>query len=409
MVRPSATDSAQSWLAQFDVGDRPAAIALLDSIRVASASSVVAGIRGTLENYLASSRHGLPAAVFPVLAKQDMLPLDPEKPLPESPIAFVDFDPSQSLSAEAGSEALIANLVREVARPLPKVELIRQAQKRPITIDSLYAARCRALVLVTDYIGSGQQVAEYVRAWQRNPRIRSWISFGWLRIVVVAFAASGEGLQRVRDLDRPPEVLIHEAAPSTAAPAEWIQARKIEELCRNYASRARLRRPALGFRGSAGLFATAFSVPNNLPAILIESAPGRWVALFEGRTMSAEVSTAIGDFVPSRDIAYELRLARQSRLASRISDTTVNSRWADHLTVLALLPAEDEHLSQHIGKSLPEVRATRLSLIELGLVDSKGHPTDQGRRELQISRRGRRAVTAGLIGSDLPYYPRLTR
>jgi hypothetical protein len=408
-VRPSETERGVAWIAQFELDDRPTASALLDSIRVASASVVLAGVRGRLERYIANSSDRLPVAVFPVLAKEDMTLLRPGETMPEFPVAFHDFDPSQGLPAAPGSEASMANIAREVGRGLIAHEMIKQDVEKPITIGTLREMRAKTLVFITDYIGSGKQVFDYVGAWYRNPTIRSWMSYGLIKSVVISYATSRVGHDAIRAISRAPELEVIEMAPSVGSPAEWQYRRDIVALCEIYAKRADLKEAPLGFADSAGLFASALSVPNNLPAILWESAPDRWMPFFEGRTMSAELANAIGDFVPSRDLVHELELAQERRLASRFVDGTVRSRWAPYLAILALLPADDTWVAERTGQTVPKIGAIRAALVQLGLVEANGEQTLSGRRAIERSRRQRRVVTAGLHGSNSPYYPRFTR
>jgi len=405
-MRPSLTRRGTAWIEQFETDDRPKAAALLDSVRFASADEVLGGVKTQLESVLRGGAQ-LPVAVFPVLAKEDMQPLRSGGVLPDRPVAFVDYDPSQALSPAPGSEAQMASLVRDVARANIGDGVIRQNAKDPITLDRLRDRRVRSLVFVTDYIGSGKQVVDYLATWHRNPTIRSWMSFGWVKLFVVAFASSPQGLALVERPMRPPAVRVQEIAPSLAS-LSGEQERDVERLCINYAKRAKLRKPPLGHAGSGGLFASAISVPNNLPAILIES-NGRWKALFENRSVASNLAAEIGTHAPARDLAHELRLAREERLAERFVEGELKPRWVSRLAVLALLPLAKAEIAQKTGYTLSKVDGILDSLREFGLVDVDGHPTPQGRNEIAHARRRRRRITAQLQGSSDPYYPRLTR
>lgn len=348
-------------------------------------------------------------AIFPILAKEDMVSLRSDGTLPDHPVAFVDYDPSQGSPAAPGSEASIANLVREIGRPFTREQVVKQRAGRPITIEVLRETRTRTLIFVTDYVGSGKQVLDYIDTWFRNPSIRSWRSYGLIRIYIVAYAATAKGRDRIRAASKGSELSVVEVAPTVFDPAQWQEDDRMVELCKIYAARCRLWKPPLGFGNTGGLFASALSVPNNLPAILWESSAGRWAAFFVGRTMPAEMANTIGDFMPQRDIAHELRLARARRLAARYSLGQVSPRWAPFLTVLALSPGDDDSISERTGKPLPEVREIRATLLVLGLLDLDGDLTEFGRRAIARSGFRLRVVTAGLQGQDSPYYPRLTR
>lgn len=405
-MRPSSTVRGAAWIEQFETDDRTAAAALLNSIRFASADEVLGGVKAELESLLSGGAQ-FPLAIFPVLAKEDMQPVRPGA-LPNDPVAFVDFDPSQALSPAPGSEAHMANLAREVARTHSGRAVIRQGARAPITLARLLDRKVRTLVFVTDYIGSGKQVVDYVATWHRNPTIRSWMSFGWVKLIVVAFSSSPQGLTRVLSAERPPEVRVREIAPSLANLAIWEQERQVERLCTNYAKRADLSRSALGYAKSGGLFASSLSIPNNLPAVLVES-KGRWRALFDNRSVATSLVNEIGTYTPVRDLAHELSIAREERLAERFADGDLNPRWASRLAVLALLPSSEHDVARKTGYTLSRVSGVMGSLVELGLIDEDGQPTPQGRQEITQARRRRRIITARLQGSSDLYYPRLTR
>lgn len=392
---------AVSWLEQFDPDDRAAAAALLDAVRFLPGGDVIAGLRRTIESFISMNPDRAPAALAPVISHEDMV-------LPEGLHAagvtiFRDFDPAQPIANEPGSEALIAHLIREMRKGSGAGSIV----SGPITLDGLNTAETRTLIFVTDYIGSGAQVVNYVEAWHRHPTIRSWRSFGWLQIVVVAYAATAAGKQAV---DRNPHVdrlEIVEVVPGLEQLRTADTSGKIEELCRVYARRGKVW-PALGYRKSGGLFASSFSVPNNLPAILIRRS-SRWEPFFDERSVPSDLADAIGDHRPDIDIAQRLQDAGQHRLAARHRDGHIDRRWQVHIAILAILPGSVADLSLAVGADVPTVVGVLDSLERLGLIDGVGKITPAGRTALNVHRRKPRRGSALLVPDPTPYYPRYTR
>lgn len=398
-MRLSMTGSAAEWLKQFEVDDRPGAMALLDAVRFVRGGDVVAGVRDLVERFIADSQHELPVALVPVLSDED---IDrPDGMPPSSPAtAFVDFDPAQPIANNPGSEALIAQLIGELRR----ATLADSILNPPLTLEKMCQSKVRTLVCVTDYIGSGRQVLDYVAAWYRNPTIKSWCSFGWLKFVVIAYAATRPGKNAVDASSHIHQVEVVEIIPGLEELRHADPPGKAEEVCRLYAKRGRVG-PALGHRDSAGLFANSFSVPNNLPAILIRRSK-RWTPFFDGRSVPVRLAKEIGEYRPDTDLPRHLEEAGQLRLAARQRDGHLDQRWQNFIGMLGLLPRVDEEMSLMLGLDLQTTRNLRESLERLNLVGADREVTARGRQTLAIHRWKPRSGPSRLIPNLSPYYPR---
>ena len=401
-MRPSETLRAKRWLEQFESDDQDTAARLLDAIVFVPGGEVLASVRGNVEDWLQEERGRLPAAIVPILAQEDMQPLMGAE-LPSEPSVFTDFDPSQDSGADAGSEALVGYVIREIRKSQSR----RTVLPSPVSLKELHDSRARTLLMLTDYIGSGRQVLDYVAAWHRHPTIRSWRSFGLLHTVVVAYAATMEGKRFVETTGQVDELRIVRVVPAMGdgAEGEWGG---LASLCRLYARRGRLRRPPLGFGGSGGLFATSFSVPNNLPAVLIERST-KWEPFFSGRSVPDALAREIQAHEPERDMSEELAGAGQRKLAARLREGRLDRRWHLFLAVLPLAARPDDELSLALGASLAQIRQVRALLEASHLIQTNGRLTQAGLRVLSRHRRKPRVVTADLAGEDSPYYPRLKR
>lgn len=400
LVKLSETDRASEWLGQFETEDRPSAIALLDCLRFVPGADVLSGVRRVVEEFLSDELSQTPVALVPILSIEDMLGVDKE--LTPEPIVFDDFDPAQPIANAPGSEALMAHLIREVRKGFPATSFVSS----PLTREAMKESAVRTLLCITDYIGSGRQVIQYIEAWYRHKTIKSWRSLGWLKIVVVAYAATSEGKKLLEASPHIDELKIIEIAPGIERLRRDPDER-IEEVCRLYARRGSLGY-ALGYRDSAGLFASSYSIPNNLPAILIESSV-RWKPFFDERSISANFAEVIGEQRPAVDMPQQLLDAGEVRLAMRIQSGEIDHRWHDHLVVLALLPREDVALALDLGVKLSTVRAILSSLEGLGLIDSAYRRTAEGRDTLKAHRLKSRVSFAGLVADPTPYYPRYKR
>lgn len=402
-MKPSETAQAISWLAQFEVDDRPSAAALLDMIRFVPGGEVVGGIRRALEEMLLSRSLVGPTALVPLMSVEDMIPIS-SGTLPSHPTVFSDYDPSQRHAGEPGSEALVAQLVREVRASSDPKDLL----PFPLTLAALRDKKARTVLFITDYIGSGRQVLDYVASWQRHPSIRSWRSGHRISFRVLAFAATAQGLDAVRKGPHVDGVSVVEVVPSLAEVVAQADGDELVKLCRNYARRGKLGGNPLGHGGVGGMYASSFSVPNNLPAILIR--PSRaWIPYFAGRSVPSALSDEIGAHRPPVDFAAELRVKQELRLARQVVDETSLGRWAWLVMVLALELSTAEEIALRLSIDVAEARRILRAIEALELRDQTGRMTKAGQGVLAMARRKRRRVTAGLKPSASPYYPRLKR
>jgi len=218
-MRPSETQPGQAWLSNFVGPDIPTATVLLDSLRFVSLTQLRDGLASRLKDLIERRQLPAPAVVLPERGMKDFK-LDREHQ--KAPVAYCDFHPGEPISATPGSEAFVGMVLRD----LPG---IRRLEADPDwippnkSLDELRDLRCRSIVLVTDYIGTGNRVLTLAAALLRNRRIRSWRSFHWVDVYVVAFAASPEAIARVHDSPQVSEAWSVEGAPtleSTSWPPE---------------------------------------------------------------------------------------------------------------------------------------------------------------------------------------------
>ncbi len=394
----------RAWLGNFAAPDVPAATVLLDSLRFVGLSTMHNGLKTRLDELAASGTIRTPALVLPErsLASAE---LGVPRERRSSAVAFHDFDPGAPISVTPGSDGFVGGILRDFARAgrtTPDPPWIAP----DASLQELRARRCRSIVIVTDYIGSGDQVMALAAAIARNPTIRSWRSLRLLDISVLAFAAQAEALQRFESIKVTDHVWIIEAAP-TFATAPWspVVHDSIIELCLR-ACRTRSDW-ALGYKDSCGLFATERAAPNNLPAVFWQTTGG-WRALFPERIVPSEFARELDEYrqsEPLSDLADrvgQLRLGRNQRLAQ------MRATSRELLQVLVLLhqrarsPAE---LAAELGMDVARADVLLASLRRVDFVDTAGRITDAGRRELDAQKRGLRRTTAGLEGADPPYYP----
>lgn len=419
LIRPSQTQRGRAWLTNFAEVERPTAQLLLDSLQIDHPGKVHSGLKSRIEA-LTPRLQGDTGILIPVLSVEDInRSPDEADPAHRSSrraervrhVAYDTFRPGGPIAATPGSEAAVGNLIRDMTGDFPG--RVSGQWLHPATdLDTLHARRCRLVVLATDYTGSGQQVNQFAAMFTRNARLRSWRSFGWLRIVVVSYAASRAARLAIDSYKGIDELFV--VVPATSFDdAAWTQEerRAIETLCHRYTPR-RQRSQALGHGGSSGLFFTQTTVPNNLPFILRRRGAG-WKPFLEGRTVPTDLAAQLDRYqVPSRNLAELSRAANQARLARAIDSGRLRAPADKLVAILALVAQSDQTpaaLSHRLALPDEQTIAMLNFLQSVGFVTEDLAITERGHTELRHARRLSRIATATLRGRPDPYYPRTLR
>jgi|SRR5215218_738073 len=401
-MKPSETDAGQAWLENFSEPDLPAATLLLDSLRFVSLSKLRNRLKAFLETLQNDGALAAPALVVPERNLKEFADL--AVPLQEA-VAYRDFQPGAPIRVTPGSVGLVGGILRDFA---PAGSNAGHPWIAPdANLEALRARRCRSIVLVTDYVGSGNQIATLAATFARHPTLKSWRSLRRLKIHVVAFAAQPQALKRLDREEAVDSVWAVEVAPTGhTAPWEPAALDAITNLCRTECRwRAAL---ALGYGDSFGLFVTERGAPNNLPAVFLQDKWG-WQPLFPRRTVPAEFAEQLSDYRPSESLAElaervgQLRMGRNKRLDSM---PPASRRLLRALVSVGHARRDATTLAAELAIDLQAAVALLDSLHRFGFVTDNGRITDAGQRELAAQKRARRYTTAALEGSDAVYYPR---
>lgn len=395
-TKPSKTTRGQAWLGNFLVEDRPVAELLLDSLEFVRTSTMRPALRTRLEQLAESGEIEQPAVLAAALSMEDL------KLGIERPVAYTESFRTLAVAIDAtpGSEGFVGNLIRDLLRTgngwLPP----------STSLEELRAQRCRSIVVVTDWAGSGTQLRRYALTLTRHATIRSWRSGKLLRVHGVAYAATQAARAHIQEEGSSVDALwMVRVAPSFAdrpwSPADRV---RVENLCIRY---GRGRRDALGFLDSRSLFATDTTAPNNVPAVLRLQSPG-WQPFFDGRTVPPNLVAELGDYSGDVTFAEVVSRAGQTRLAAVGPAKHTRPQSGRLLEVLALLgwkPQSSVELAARMILDVVAVDGLIDALRVLGLVDEFRRLTPAGRAELHAGKHAVRQVTAILRGSSEPYYP----
>jgi hypothetical protein len=402
-TRPSATIEGMAWLENFNLHDRSTAGVLIDSLRIPSEGEIRTGLLAKLEELV--SYLPTPTVILPI---RDLADFRSRREGRDQIVAYKDFSPSEAYSATPGSEVIAANIIRDIVGIRAK----RPGVLTPsVPIEDLRNRRCRTLILVDDYTGSGSKPVGYVRSVLRNSTLRSWRSFGWLRVHLLFFAASRLAVNHIWEKGLVDEIHLVEHAADFFN-ADWDEQLKsaVIDVCLRYVQPRRAERSeALGYKGSAGLFVMPHTVPNNLPAVLLQrqGVGGAWAALFPDRLFPPGLQEQVAGYRPGNEFELNLERLADRRLAGAFGERIKGPerRYLMLLAAIAGHSSDYESVASVLSTTTIAVRKASVTLRGWGLLDDHLHLTEEGWLALRRARMSPRQVSFRLNESEEPYYP----
>lgn len=399
----SDTEAGVAWIDNFLRDDRELAKRLLDAFVLDSWTSARASLLELLRAEIDSLAGTGPVWVLPAMDSGDIR-LAKGLPKLERLTAFENFEPGMDIPSMPGSEGLIGHLIRDVQRKgvLPP--------KAPIS--ELRDKRVRTIIVVSDTIETGGQVAKYVQALLRNRTLKSWRSFRWIRIFVLAYAVSKQGEQAITALPQVDRLRFARQAPTISSlpwPRHDIEAALA--LCVRYGHG----KGPLGYGDHAGLFGFQERVPNTVPRIFRQH-DSDWAQLFVGEGGRQVPSGIIHELASNSEarVAHDEIVAavRQERLSLSIRKQQRASN-RDILATLALLRASPERaniLGIAMDMTQAETEGLLAYMMAQGWIDGDHRVTVSGIAELAAGKRKPRRVEPRQAGeSSTPYYPESLR
>jgi hypothetical protein len=278
------------------------------------------------------------------------------------------------------------------------------------------AARCRSILFVDDFSGSGDQVVSFWRGFKAHPTLRSWLSFHRVTYNVAVFAATQMARKKLERTFGPAQVHIHKMCPTIHSQGwEEDDRQAVIALCEKYRSSA-LETPALGHGSAGALLAMSHSIPNNLPVILWqEFSPDypAWAPLFIDKGVPDDIRPLFAMTDEERRRSSTLRRLGQSKL-EQVDWAQLASADARNiiltLAAIARRARDRSTVAELTSLSLSEARRAVDLCIALQLVDRSLHLTDRGRSELNHAKKVKLPIDdLELSGSTKPYYPRALR
>lgn len=396
MTLLSASPQVSHWLKRFGPDERSIATALVDEILLVSRDDLSSALHSQLDRVLANACG--PVALFaerPIKSVFGRIPAffpSSRKGRAEGPgVAPIIVNPRDQ---EVGSEGILGQLITDYCRHTGKRCLNHPGPTR------MREEKVRKLIILTDFIGSGDRVAKMLESFRYVATLRSWRSYKLIDFMVIAYSGLLPGVATVRGHRMQPEVRLVTGCPTIHDAFTGCELKEVEQLCRTYPKKHPY---PLGYKNGAALIAFSHGCPNNVPPILHSRRSG-WIPIFKGRSTSGIVTPLLKEREHSgvHERVTKLLGAREARRELG------SSRWVSTMLVLSAVEdgvREPTKVSARTHLTVDDVTALRELATQAGWLDGKAGLTELGRRELARLRRRRRRAPILARGTNKYYYP----
>jgi hypothetical protein len=298
-----------------------------------------------------------------------------------------------------GSEGVVAAIGSSIARSQSDVFCFQPSA------EEVRKEKVRNIVVLTDFVGSGERVYRMLDALWRVPSVRSWKSYKLVRFWVVCFSCTKGGENLLLSHPSKPTILTRMECPTLMDQFQGDELEECIELCERYGGFSKV---PLGYKCSSALLAFEHGAPNNMPAIFIcenKSRKKPWLPLFEKR--------ATEYFWERSGFDIDLLGARLFE-ALQLSEVFLSRDYQRlHITLKLAIMLLCTYLHKKRGVlelrrvlplSLDEIERVHKDACELGWINMSGVVSKEGRRWVD---RFRRKGLKNLVDVDpyLPYYP----
>ncbi|MCQ1835160.1 hypothetical protein NOJ17_09505 [Neorhizobium galegae] len=302
--------------------------------------------------------------------------------------------------SDLGSEARVASLIRNLARADDKF------LNHP-SVEAMRRARCRTILMVDDFIGSGQRISDFFDALWSHPSLRSWHSLGLIQFGVAAYSATEDGLKRVSKLKTSPTVTLHRECP-TFHNMPWRKNTRDATLA------IFKKHGSLGFKGTAAAIVFEHGCPNNCPSVFWAKPTKKrsWPPVFPEKSVNLDIASAFPPEIVRRDPAVALALAGQPKLAKSGALQRRGPVGALALTVIGLAARgvrKRTSIAYATGLSIVDTARLLDRCVKWGYLTLTYRVTDAGLSELNYAKKDRRSKkNVPPRGEDI-YYPNQLR
>lgn len=396
------TNRGQKWLAQFAIDDHDVARKIVRSLTLVSHIEFERVIQSSLEAQAEKKEN--PTAFYAI---REVDPSDSYFDVyTDSATGEID---ALASGADHGSEARIAAIIRNFCKTDP-----RNLLNHP-TLDQMRTKKCRTIILVDDFIGSGERTKEFIAAFWSDPTITSWHSLGYIKIVVVAYSGTDRGVRVVKRHKAKPVIILERSCPTYTEMPWGKQLRKsVMDVCKIYGSKTTAGYWWKGYGDGMAALVFEHGCPDNTPAILwAPDEPAKpWQPLFPNRAILAGEQSVFPPEIARGDPIVTLVDVGQKKLA-QAGQLVRRGKLGETILLILSLLAKGQRKESALGfaTGLNQNQCAEIidRCIRWGFVTSSRRITARGHAELQAARKNRKIRSTPPEKGGEDYFPQQLR
>lgn len=414
------TELGRDWLNQFERVDQEAASTLANSLTLVSHNEFERNLITKMEQV--SERISAPIAFYAVKELNEKIPTLKGKKIQEESLVSIPYFQQVQVSedrlsviplgstADVGSEGRVVSIIRQFCK--------RDSEKylNHPTLESMKVSKCRAIVFVDDFIGSGNRAIQFIDAFWADKSIVSWHSYKLIEFHFVSYSGVESGLDLVKNHKAKPGIHTYRDAP-TFHSMPWSTEKKEEiyELCRRYGKRADKRKNYmwLGYRDTMCALIFEHGCPNNVPLILYKKSKN-WTGLFPDRLVDAVASSIFPSEIP---LGANIRMLDDFSKDDQTASPRLyqyGERGAVMLSILALIAKGQRKratLCFATGLNNDDCDRYLSDCIRWGFITPQKRITRNGLAEINAAKKGKenKMMTSTLEKGLDYYYPQQLR
>lgn len=373
----------KAWVDQFDEDDQADAALLASVVRLVPGDAFRRDLTRLLEERLQNGCtpvaffneterkkwKGRPNRLFPELSRASKSQKGKHTLRAYGRVGPPLVPRQRQVAEEVGSEGIVANILTNMQRGHRKLTLLNPGA------DLIREKRVRWFILVTDFIGSGDRVINYLESAWRLRTVRSWWSrrrHSGLSFEVVAYAGTEFGFERVTKHPSAPVVSLVTRCPTIHTVFPAGKAKQMEDLCSRYAPGGV---NPLGYGDVGALLAFDHGMPNNAPSMFWKDARN-WAALVPKRASSTIGSPFMDPHTPEKERERIEASVNASRIGPNMAPTSLETIV---LSALRRSPRSAEALSGRLGMNIQDVSDILSCLQDWGWISRSNQLTERGR------------------------------
>lgn len=376
---------AIAWLNQFRDEDKEVATKLLDLVRYVSADEFSNRLMEFINTCL--EEQVMPVALYAErpINKYKGRPyrLFKEKKGKIKRSYGVGPEPVKSQLSykhETGSEGIVSNLITRVCKSKKG-----QCLNHPGP-DEIRKHKVRKFIIVTDFIGTGDRVYNYLDSAWRLASVKSWASYKYIKFEVISFASIQLGVKKLIGHPARPKVSSIISCPTILTYKPYSENGFIS-LCERYGPRFSNKSISkLGYGGFGALIAFDHGMPNNAPSIFI-SKNTNWSPLFPNRvTKPIFIKDPKNSLIISSNKLYQMN---EQKLVKFVEDNKIRLDEDPAILVLAALkrrPYTIDVIAERTGLSIEETESAINRFKMSGWVCDRNRLTSRAYKELNYMR-----------------------